>query len=131
MISAPSSRCASGTGQGSKLVQKLTTLPALPKDRSNMGLLTFASDAAENDVDVAVMTGQKWVPQLPVHSKSVAPTQGSTGTVPRNKYKSGITTARDQDWLNPAQLYPTTGPGNIAPHAGSDFRGLREDNLND
>lgn len=95
-----------------------------------MGFLTFASDAAENTVDVAVMTGQKWLPDLPIHSKSVAPTQGKYATVQRNKYKSGITTARDTDWLNPAQLYPTTGPGDLAPNAASDFWGRRE-NLND
>lgn len=91
-----------------------------------MGLLTFASDAAENDYDVATQLGHDYMPALGLHPRAKVPTQGNTNTIPRNSYKAGITTARDTDFLNPAQLYPTTGPGDIAPNAASDFKGYRK-----
>lgn len=90
------------------------------------GFLKFANDAAENTDDVATQLGQEFVPCLPIHAKSKTPTQGVFSPVHKRKAGDGITTARDTDFLNPAQLYPTTGPGNLAPSADSNFRGMRD-----
>ena len=74
----------------------------------------------ENDTSVAIKLGigntSDYVPQLPIHPKSQKPTMGIyTPMKVSGKYKSGITLARNTDYLNPAQLYATTGPTGLTP----------------
>ncbi len=62
-----------------------------------------------------------WAPQLPIHPKSMAPTEAvyAPVAVTGKRGRPGrMTTARSVDWYNPAQLVPTTGPGNLAPLPG-------------
>ena len=81
-----------------------------------------ADAAAEDDYWSGLNFGiTGWSPQLPIHSRSKTPTQGvyPAPTVYARKYKPGdMIPQRSQDYMNPAQLVPTTGPGNIAPQVG-------------
>lgn len=81
------------------------------------------SESGESDTLAAIKDGvgsmTTWIPQLPISPKSVV-TSGTYTTRPvKAKYKDGIVMARDTDYYNPAQLYPSGGPGNLAPIANA------------
>lgn len=93
------------------------TLPLTPK-----GVLM--TQFSESDTMVAIQKGvgqlTQWVPQLPIHSNSKQPTSGTYKLVKvQAKYKDGIVPARDNDYYNPSQLFPSTGPLNLAPMASA------------
>ena len=86
------------------------------------------SESSESDTLAAVKVGvgklTALVPLLPISPKSVGPeTSGTYTTRPiKAKYKDGIVMARDTDYYNPAQLYPSGGPGNLAPIASANAK---------
>ena len=81
-----------------------------------------ADGAAEDDYWAGLNFGiSGWSPQLPIHPKSKAPTQAVYAPISINPKKYGAGNAipaRTMDYYNPAQLVPTTGPGNLAPVPG-------------
>lgn len=81
-----------------------------------------ADKGAEDDYWAGLDFGiTGWSPQLPIHPKSKAPTQGVYGptSLYSRKYKPGdMIPARTMDYANPSQLVATTGPGNLAPMTG-------------
>lgn len=83
-------------------------------------------DFGVNEVEAAHLSklDNAYTPMIPPH-----PTLSQEGyyvpvTVNPNKYKSGILLSRTTDYYNPAQIYASTGPGNLAPFATGDTRNL-------
>lgn len=83
---------------------------------------------AEDDYIAGMDTSAGTFPVLPIHPRSdPTVTQGVYASITSSYGKKSIT-ARNTDYINPSQLVPTSGPGNLAPIAGNtrelDFAGV-------
>jgi len=83
---------------------------------------TAKGNPADDDYFAGISFGLTgWVPQLPIHPRSKVPTQGVFNPVKVSVQRGkayAMVPARDTDYVNPAQMVPTTGPGNLAPIPG-------------
>jgi hypothetical protein len=91
-----------------------------------------SKDANIIDPEDTWIAGQKTisgtVPVLPIHPKSDPTATQGVYTQVYSSYGKKAIPARNANYMNNAQLVPTTGPGNLAPIAGNtmeqDFVGI-------